>query len=581
VIRAPTARLVGLIATLVGAWPAVTGASWDWVTSAEGDAVTRSVATDAAGNVYVAGSFQTVITLGAVTLTAVNGSADAFLLKLAPDGDVIWGRSAGGWRQERCWGVACDPAGRVYVTGDFGSNDITFDTVTLENNYQTPYIDDSTLDVFTACYSADGDILWARKAGGMWHDSPAGIVHDGTESVYIAGTFFSSVMVFDTVSVSNSGNVDLFLARYDEDGVGQWARSAVGNGQESAWSLAVDSDNAVYIAGSYRSPTLTFGSHILTNTSTDFDLYVAKCEPGGSVRWVTSAYGQEWDDATAIGIDEWGHVLVAGHFDSDTLRFGAADLVLSDNENANVDMYLARLDGDGRVDWATSSTGAAWPYPYSVCAWSTNRIAVTGTFTECNFGDTEYFGAWPVTSHGSYDIFLVDYDVDGTPLSAENYGGTDMDFGQDICRDDEGNLFLGAFFSSDSLVMDPFTLTNDHFNKMLVGKRQDPFITAVQDTEPGVGPSARRTILLNSPNPFNAGTKISYDVEVEGAVRLDVFDACGRLVRTLVDGVQSAGRHTAFWDGRDARGSDVASGVYLLRLHTATSNGSGKVTRVE
>lgn len=580
-MRARATSLVNLVTTLVLVWPTVGGANWDWTVSAESDAEARCVATDAAGNVYVAGEFQMELSLGELTLTSVNGTGDVFLIKLSPDGQVIWGKSAGGWRSERAFGVVCDPTGRVYITGDFASNDITFDTITLQNNYQTPYIDLSTRDVFTACYNEEGNILWARKAGGLWHDDVREIVHDGAGSVYIVGTFLSSEMVFDTVSVANSGNVDLFLAKYDENGDVEWARSALGTGQENAWSLAVGSDDMVYIAGSYRSSTLTVGGHVLTNTSDNFDLYLAKCDPGGSTVWARSAYGQEWDDATALVIDQWDNVFIAGHFDSDTLSFESTNLILSNNENSNIDMYLARLDGDGQLTWATSSTGAAWSYPHSVCAWSTNRVAVTGSFTGTGFGDTENFGSRPITTHGSYDIFLVSYDIDGTPLFAENYGGTDMDFGQDVYQDNEGNLLLAAFFSSDSLVIDQDTLRNDFYNKMLVAKRLNPDVTSVPGNEPGNGPFAHSITLFNTPNPFNAQTKITYEMEDRGHVSLEVFDLRGRLIRTLVNRVQSTGRHMVVWDGRDARSSAVASGVYLFRLTTKTHNGLGKMILIK
>jgi len=70
----------------------------------------------------------------------------------------------------------------------------------------------------------------------------------------------------------------------------------------------------------------------------------------------------------------------------------------------------------------------------------------------------------------------------------------------------------------------------------------------------------------NRPNPFNPVTAIPYSLASAGEVSLDIFDPAGRVVRRLVDGVQTAGVHTAQWDGRDNRGVPVASGVYFCRL---------------
>ncbi len=73
-------------------------------------------------------------------------------------------------------------------------------------------------------------------------------------------------------------------------------------------------------------------------------------------------------------------------------------------------------------------------------------------------------------------------------------------------------------------------------------------------------------LLQNYPNPFNPETTISYRLSFAADVELAVFDLNGRLVRTLVQGRIEAGEHKVRWDGRDSRGEEVASGVYLYRL---------------
>lgn len=70
----------------------------------------------------------------------------------------------------------------------------------------------------------------------------------------------------------------------------------------------------------------------------------------------------------------------------------------------------------------------------------------------------------------------------------------------------------------------------------------------------------------NRPNPFNPVTRIRFDLASPGEARIDVFDAGGRLVRTLVEGSYAAGRHETAWDGKDDEGRPVGSGVYFYRL---------------
>ena len=75
--------------------------------------------------------------------------------------------------------------------------------------------------------------------------------------------------------------------------------------------------------------------------------------------------------------------------------------------------------------------------------------------------------------------------------------------------------------------------------------------------------------LAASPNPLNPHTTVTFYVAREGHVRLRVFDAAGRLVRTLVDGSRTAGYQDVPWTGETEDGLRAASGVYYLKLETA------------
>jgi hypothetical protein len=81
----------------------------------------------------------------------------------------------------------------------------------------------------------------------------------------------------------------------------------------------------------------------------------------------------------------------------------------------------------------------------------------------------------------------------------------------------------------------------------------------------------------NAPNPFNPATTIQFGLAAQERVTISIFDVSGRLVRTLVDGPRSAGLYKETWDGRDAGGSAVASGVYFYRLRAGTFSETKKM----
>ena len=85
----------------------------------------------------------------------------------------------------------------------------------------------------------------------------------------------------------------------------------------------------------------------------------------------------------------------------------------------------------------------------------------------------------------------------------------------------------------------------------------------------------------NFPNPFNSSTTLPYRVQAPTVVRLDIYDAAGQRVRSLVKGLVNSGVHHAQWDGRDDRGVAVASGAYVARLSRVGDGGRGAAVERE
>ena len=146
------------------------------------------------------------------------------------------------------------------------------------------------------------------------------------------------------------------------------------------------------------------------------------------------------------------------------------------------------------------------------------------------------------------DYTAVDESV--LPVYYANPGTNHPDIPTDSCNGDGSENFAGATVGIDN-------------DGDLVYDMNDGDCTAT--ATPEWVPVAR--LLRNEPNPFNPQTTIHYTVSVPGLVRINVYDAAGRLVRNLVESVHSeTGEFTVAWNGRDARGVLQASGVYYYRL---------------
>ena len=120
------------------------------------------------------------------------------------------------------------------------------------------------------------------------------------------------------------------------------------------------------------------------------------------------------------------------------------------------------------------------------------------------------------------------------------------------------------------------TFAGNNFRTSSYGE-QLPYIT---DVPAGAPVAIAFALAQNSPNPFVGATEIRYALPRTGPVTLKVFNVSGRLVRTLVNGPVTAGRHTVVWDGRDDRGRALSSGVYFYRLRGPESSLTRKSLRL-
>jgi hypothetical protein len=77
------------------------------------------------------------------------------------------------------------------------------------------------------------------------------------------------------------------------------------------------------------------------------------------------------------------------------------------------------------------------------------------------------------------------------------------------------------------------------------------------------------SVVSVSPNPFNPSVEVLFELNGSAQVSMEIYDVSGRRVRTMSLGLLGVGRHRAWWNGKDARGNDVSSGMYFIRLGSA------------
>jgi hypothetical protein len=349
------------------------------------------IATDSAGNVYVTGRYVGSVTIESITLNSTAGSSDAFVAKYDTSGTVQWATSIGGTGSDDGYGIATDSGGNVYVIGNYSSDSITIESITLYSN-------SASNDAFVAKYDTSGTVQWAKSIGGTNFDSGYGIATDSAGNVYVIGRYVGSVTIGST-TLESEGATDAFVAKYDTSGTVQWARSIGGSFSDTGQAIATDSAGNVYVIGRYYG-IATIESITLTSVSGSDDGFVAKYDTNGTVQWAGKIGGTRSDSGYGIATDSDGNVYVTGRY-ADSVTIGSTTL---DSEGSN-DAFVAKYDTSGTVQWAKNIGGTGSDTGYGIATDSDGNVYVTGTYA----GSVTIGSTTLDSNSASNDGFVVKY----------------------------------------------------------------------------------------------------------------------------------------------------------------------------
>ncbi len=161
-----------------------------------------SIATDASGDAYVAGSFKShEFTLGTFTLTKEShmaGYSNFFLAKYDAGGNVLWVQFGGGGNTDESRSVVLDASGNVYLAGIFTSGSITAGTYKLKNERTGTY------DIFLIKYDPKGNVLWANSEGTNNMDYAFSLAADRSDNIYLTGLFGTKEIKFGSTTLTNT-----------------------------------------------------------------------------------------------------------------------------------------------------------------------------------------------------------------------------------------------------------------------------------------------------------------------------------------------------------------------------------------
>jgi hypothetical protein len=394
----------------------------------------RDIAMDKAGNIYIAGGFESYplpFTTDTLEYFGINGM---YVSKFNPDGTEEWAKQFGGLNPydiEYIAGIAIDSSsGDVFLCGSFFGN-ATFSDTTLFGENGT---------IFVVKLNQAGNVTWARSAGGTGDDVCTDIACDQHGYLYISGHNNANAM-FDTHLVERGG----FLAKYDTNGSVIWAKNkfryhpvTFGYCEADPESIMVCNNNVIVNGTSINDTIIVDTIQIVIPVGLSRS-FLAFFDAYGNISRLLLYGIPSSGSGASVSSDKAGNIYTTGVF-SDECIFGSDTLVASHGG----DCFLAKFASNGDFLWTRQLfvTDVAWGY-WLTCD-SSNTVYVAGKYS-----GTAFPNPFTISSTEINETFIIRYASDGTCLGALTFPNVGN---AELASDKYGNLAMtGSFVNSTTI----------------------------------------------------------------------------------------------------------------------------------
>jgi len=306
--------------------------------------------------------------------------------------------------------------------------------------------------------ASESELLWAKRSGGAGTDMGNGIATLSDGSTLTVGRFqatatFGQGEPNETTLTAAGYSIDIFVAKHAPDGSLMWAKRAGGTELDEGHGIAtLLADESAVVTGFFRG-TATFGpgepnETTLVSAASSNDIFVAKYAPTGALVWAKRAGGTDFDSGWGIAGLSDGSSLITGSFQgAATFGQGEPNETTLTSTPYRRDVFVAMYDPDGMLLWAKRAGGTGSDEGFGISALADGSSLVTGYFEgTAVFGPGE-LNETSLTSTGSHDVFVANYNPDGSLVWAKRAGGTGLDEGSGVAALSDGTVFVTGLFS--------------------------------------------------------------------------------------------------------------------------------------
>jgi hypothetical protein len=258
---------------------------------------------------------------------------------------------------------------------------------------------------------------WIQQLGTSGDDSSFSVAVDSAGNVYITGATDGSL------GGTNAGGQDAWLAKYSSGGALLWRRQLGTTNDDFSYGIAVDGAGNVYITGD------TDG--VLGESSAgDVDAWVAKYDSSGVRMWTKQLGTASLDSSSGVATDNAGNIYITGY------TFGS----LEGSNLGEADAWVAKYNNSGVLQWKKQLGTSSFDASNGIAIDSAGNVYITG--------GTD--GALDGSNAGSLDTWIAKYNNSGVLQWKKQLGTLADDFSYRVAVDSAGNIYItgdtdGAF----------------------------------------------------------------------------------------------------------------------------------------
>lgn len=400
----------------------------------------NDVATDASGNIYVTGYFWGTIDAdpGPGTFTLSQDRWTTMVLKIKPNGDLIWGKQMGSETAGHAYGrsITVDNNLNVITSGNFYGR-VDFDPGPVVVNLTC-----TSNDIFVQKLDPNGNFMWIKQIIGTEFKNAYSLATDAGGNIYTTG-FFKGTVDFNPdrklkFNLTSFGDYDAFVLKLNGNGDFVWAKQIGGTASDLSYSIALDNNNNLYITGLFWG-TADFNPGSGTFNMTPFggdDAYLLKLTTAGEFVWAKQYGGPSWDGGFGVVLDGAGNSYVGGFFHS-TADFDPGSGTYYLTTEGYDDSFIFKSDPAGNLIWAVQTGGPGWDYTLTLAIDAAGNIFNVGDFEQTADFNPNGNGSFLMTNNsGERDMFIQKLNPSGgdncpvpAGLIAANMTETSVDLG--------------------------------------------------------------------------------------------------------------------------------------------------------